>query len=131
MSYPKLESFLFLVMAASTAFAHGTEKAGPHGGEIQMPGGFHTEVVRAKDGTFNVYLLDVGLQNPTVMKSKVRVSTANDPSKWLDCKPVTNYFQCSVDSKVLGKHSILSMRVVRMDLPETEVKYNFPLRFGM
>lgn len=50
-----------LLLMASTAFAHGTDK-GPHGGARVDAGSYHVEAV-AKDTAISVYLYDEN-QNP-------------------------------------------------------------------
>lgn len=38
-------SILFLALTFEL-FAHGEDHPGPHGGRIQMPGAFHTELIQ-------------------------------------------------------------------------------------
>ena len=47
------------IWTATNAFAHGEDKAGPHGGFIRMPGAYHTEVVPVSKNQAKVYLLDM------------------------------------------------------------------------
>ena len=59
-------SILISSLVGLTAFAHGEDKPGPHGGHIRMPANFHTEVIQDLDGSFHIYLLDMQFKEPIV-----------------------------------------------------------------
>lgn len=87
--------FLIVLCGAGFAHAHGEDKPGPNGGEIRMPGAFHTELVRGEKGApAKVYLLDMEWKNPTVKDSAVSVSLDGKPAK--DCKPAKDHFTCEL-----------------------------------
>ncbi len=73
MKTPSTLFFAIVTTLSLNVFAHGEDKPGPHGGFIRMPGAFHTEVVKEKEG-YRVYLLDINWKNPSVLDSAVLAS---------------------------------------------------------
>lgn len=67
--------------------AHGMDAPGPHKGAIQMPGPFHTEVTKIKEGKFRVYLLDMEFRNPRIKDSSVEAIVVGKTATKLDCQP--------------------------------------------
>jgi hypothetical protein len=122
--------FLFLTLALfpSLGFAHGTEKPGPHGGFIKMPGGFHTEVLLVNSRTLKVYLLDFNWKNATVKDSSVSVLFVNGGKDTkLNCKPKKSSFECSALNTTFGTHGSFRITANRMNNKGAEVEYNLPL----
>jgi hypothetical protein len=79
------------------SFSHGMDKPGPHGGFVQMPGAFHTEVVPQKDGSLWVYLLDINIAEPSVRDSEVIGWIETPHSKInLDCRLAPPDHFCAV-----------------------------------
>ncbi len=82
----KLVLLLFVVASSvlfdGFAYGHGEEKPGPNGGEIRMPGAFHTEV-KGTAREFEVFLLDIEFKNAIVANSNVeaRLTQMTLPSK--------------------------------------------------
>ena len=66
--------FLGLMLNFSLVFAHGMNKPGPNGGEIRMPGPFHTEAKAEGANKLKVYLLDMNFKNPVTANSSVEVT---------------------------------------------------------
>jgi hypothetical protein len=90
-------SWLAIVASANTATGHGEDKPGPHGGEIRMPGAFHTELVWAGPRRVKVYLLDMNYKEPLTMKSSVSVTVnpkSGEPVE-ASCKTSGTAFTCS------------------------------------
>jgi len=50
-----LTALLVFPFYATQGLAHGEEIPGPHGGYVQMPANFHTEVVPDTSGALGVY----------------------------------------------------------------------------
>lgn len=94
----RLLFFLFILGGGEFALAHGEDKPGPHGGEIRMPGAFHTELVLDKGGKkgapAKIYLLDIEWKNPVVKDSAVSVAVDEKPAK--ECKPASDHFTCEL-----------------------------------
>ena len=63
------------------------EAPGPHKGAIKMPGPFHTEVTKIKEGKFRVYLLDMDFRNPRIKDSSVEATVVGKTETKLDCQP--------------------------------------------
>lgn len=78
------------------AFSHGENKPGPHGGQIRMPGAFHTELL-VETHMARVYLLDVNFKNPTTLNSTVSMKVGSDSNfKEVSCSPKVEYFECHI-----------------------------------
>lgn len=113
----------------SLAFAHGEDKSGPHGGQIQMPGAFHTEVLQDSNGAIRIYLLDISFQHPITNNSSVVVSAQDqDSNHKLSCSPKDNYFNCiSQSSKTLNSGKLL-IDAIRDGMKGVPAVYSLPLR---
>lgn len=86
------------LLALRIAEAHGEDKPGPHGGQIRMPGPYHTELVLNKSG-FKIYLLDINFENPTTKNSMVQASiTLEKKTYHLNCKAQINHFICQSEN---------------------------------
>lgn len=112
----------------SLAFAHGEDKPGPHGGQIRMPGAFHTEVLQDGNGAIRIYLLDISFQHPVTTNSSVVASTQGQESNYeLSCSPKDNYFNCTpkgTEKLVSGK---LLIDAVRDGMKGVRAIYSLPL----
>lgn len=119
---------LSLFGGASSAFAHGEDKPGPHGGVIRMPGAFHTEVVAQGDNAIDVYLLDINWKDPTVKDSSVSVSHVDGKRLTaLKCQARENLFSCEAGSRAL-RSGALYVKSSRLRMEGIEVTYPLPLR---
>ncbi len=118
----------FILFLSLTAFAHGEDKPGPHGGHIRMPSAFHTEVVVDNNTSLRVYLLDLQFQNPLTEKSKVTV-TLKDKKKTIKfaCPAMNDHFHCT--SKTAFTGGKLSVKASRSGIsaPKAAV-YELPLK---
>ena len=89
---------LFVILAllnATLSYGHGMNHAGPNGGEIRMPGIFHTEVYLDQAKTIRTYLLDGEMENAVTAKSKVSAYIKRDAQKIeLSCEVKSDYFGC-------------------------------------
>lgn len=91
----KLCGMLLSAFISVHAFAHGENKAGPHGGYIQMPANFHTEVVPLKNGNLKIYLIDLQFENPVVKNSDVQAVLAQGKKNTkLKCEIKADHFEC-------------------------------------
>lgn len=119
---------IFMFFACSFGLSHGGDEPGPHGGFIEMPGAFHTEVVPVSDGVFNVYLLDMEFKNPSVKNSEVQAWLRSGKKKTaLDCTAQKTYFHCvSADKKLQGKELIIKAK--REEMRGNEALYKLPLK---
>lgn len=115
---------------ASSAFAHGEDEPGPHGGVIRMPGAFHTEVVAQGDNAIDVYLLDINWKDPTVKDSSVSVTHVDEERRSsLKCQPRESHFSCGNDSSALKSGSLI-VKASRLGMQGIDVTYPLPLRVG-
>lgn len=119
---------LILMTYAAFTWAHGNGRPGPHGGHIQMPGAFHTELVIA-EGLARVYLLDMAFRDPTTHQSSVVVSLSNSSDKPPSCAPKENFFHCQLP-KDWSKASTLTIAATRKGLKGRAAVYKLPLAFS-
>jgi len=118
--------FSALFALSINAYAHGEDKPGPHGGYVRMPGAFHTEVVKEKEG-YRVYLLDINWKNPSVLDSTVSAFIQVDKNKTdLTCTKEADSYVCKSSLPQKGDLNILAKREGQTG--RTAV-YKLPLKF--
>lgn len=118
-------ALLVTLFAALIVDAHGEDHPGPHGGSIQMPGAYHTEVL-AKANGFQVYLLDMNFENPSVKDSQVMATlVSSDQKHKLTCEKQTNHYFCSANK--LPKKGQLILNTTRENSKGNEAIYQLPL----
>lgn len=116
-----------LLLVAHFAFAHGGDKPGPHGGFVEMPGAFHTEVVPEEGGSFKVYLIDINFQNPSIQDSTVEAWIESGKKRTsLNCVSQEDYFQCRSNGKLV-KGKKLVVKAKRQQMQGNEAVYKLPL----
>jgi hypothetical protein len=116
--------------SALTASAHGGDEPGPHGGFIQMPANFHTEVISNKDASFSVYLLDMEFKNPLTKNSDVKAwVTLNKKKTDLVCKPEPDHFVCK-GSKSLNTGTLFVRATRDGSVAAMDASYELPLKRG-
>jgi hypothetical protein len=120
---------LALLVFPGLAFAHGDNEPGPHGGLVTMPGIFHVEVTR--DGAaFNIYLLDMNIQRPTVHNSSISASVESGAlTTELDCQsvPEQHHFRCSASGDQRLDNGLLVVTATRDGSPPASARYHLPL----
>ena len=122
--------FVLAFSNAPSALAHGEDFPGPHGGEIRMPGAFHTEVKLDSPGHFRIYLLDVNFENPTVEKSQVeaKLKTAKDQVELSCVIAGTTSFLCKAPGLSLTDKATLIIKSKRSGMQGNEAIYELPLK---
>lgn len=130
--------FLLLnIIVMLNAYPHGSDKPGPNGGHILMPGSFHTELVINKTNPskqFIVFLLDSSLKNPITNNSSIQVTLRlqNDSSVDIPCvaQDGDHNFLCSLprDLSILKSKEIL-VKPVRNGVSASNAIYKLPLVF--
>lgn len=116
---------------ASQAFSHGEDKYGPNKGYIRMPGTFHTEVVPQKDGSYQIYLLDVQNKNPKVQDSTValELKTLSKTINFVCAPKNETYFHCKNEEiKKESKEGQIILKTKRNAIAAKEAIYNLPLK---
>jgi hypothetical protein len=124
-----MKNFAFIAMFISfTVFGHGENKPGPHGGEIRMPGNFHTELI-VEGSTARIYLLDMAFKNPLTEKSQVSVSAEGKSGVVKPhCVEKKSFFECHFP-KDLKNYKSLVIKPVRKGQKGREAHYTLPLKF--
>ncbi|CAN5517721.1 hypothetical protein BH10BDE1_BH10BDE1_14200 [soil metagenome] len=132
-----LALFVHMVILPDSTLARGEEKPGPNGGEIRMPGAFHTEL-KVSGRQIWVYLLDLKFEKARTDKSSVVVEVVSPtpgaaPVK-LDCKPAKvsepPKFVCMHANYEPSKGQTLKVRANRGTAMGQEVSYVLPLLSG-
>lgn len=114
-----------LLLIPHSVFSHGENKPGPHGGYIQMPGAFHTEVVPMGKNRARIYLLDMHWRNPS-RKGSVEARIGKNAAT---CTPESDYFWCTFPKESdLSLKGTLVVRAEREGLKGTEVSYELPFQ---
>jgi len=117
-----------LMFSPAAVFAHGEDKPGPHGGEIRMPGAFHTEVVKLSGSSVRIYLSDISFKDPTIEDSTLELSLNLDGKiSNATCKPADSAFDCSFDGVTLDGAGSLIVKASRKGANGIAVKYALPL----
>jgi hypothetical protein len=110
----------------TVAFGHGFDKPGPHGGAIQMPGAFHTEVVDKKNNSLEIFLLDMNFQNPSVKNSSLKVFTIAKGRKTdFECAMDTEKYVCKGNLPKTGKLHVIAQRE---KMQGNEAIYDIPVK---
>lgn len=118
--------FSLLTALSINVFAHGEDKPGPHGGYIRMPGAFHTEVIKDKNG-YRIYLLDINWKNPSVLDSSVSASIQTGKKKSdLTCTKESDSYLCKSSLPEKGELNIIAKREGQTGIV---AKYKLPLKF--
>lgn len=119
------------ILVVAMAHAHGEDQQGPHGGEIRMPGAFHTELVQKKPNSFLVYLLDIDWKNPVTQNSSVEASImkANTNTN-LTCISNKDHFECKSPTRLTSfkNGEELTIKAVREGATGGLAVYKLPLR---
>jgi hypothetical protein len=120
---------LFLTLLTTFAWGHGEDNPGPHGGHIKMPGAFHTEVVPGKNGSFDLYLININFQNPSVVNSSVETRILIGKAETtVACNTVEKtHFHCQAAGDSLKKGRLL-IKASREGAVGTEVEYSLPFK---
>ncbi len=114
-----------LLIPATLTFAHGEHRPGPHGGEIRMPGSFHTEVVSPTPTTFQVYILGVQFEDRPPQGWTVSSSYDGSPAT---CERTRSSFSCRLKTGSLRAPGMLEIKVTRGN-KESTANYETPLKF--
>lgn len=125
MKFFMLVAFL---MTGLKVFAHGENKPGPHGGNVLMPGPFHTELLLVAE-VATVWLLDMAFKNPTTENSQVTLTANNkDQSVSAECTNKKIFFECRFPQKI-SDYPWIKIKAVRKGVKGKEALYSLPLMF--
>jgi hypothetical protein len=127
-------AFLSLMIAQvgshGVALAHGEDVPGPHGGDVRMPGAFHTEV-KSEDGSLQIYLLDMNFSKPTIENSQLEALIKSGKTEVkLQCSPRTTSFSCALPKSQKLDSGELIIKANRDGLKGNAAVYQLPLKFG-
>lgn len=123
----KIVTLLSVLFISNNLFAHGMNKHGPHGGFINMPGAFHTELVD-KGQQMHVYLIDMSFKNPTVTDSSVAITYKGSKETKVACTKEKDYFVCEKPSEGLKNIDEISISAIRNNNKARDAVYKVPLK---
>lgn len=122
-------ALLVTLHLGTPAWGHGMNHPGPNGGEIRMPGIFHTEVYM-EGKIIRAYLLDGEMQNAVIEKSTVSGYVKRGAEKFdLICKVEKDYFGCRAGA---GREVLPGDRVVLQANRQGQAGiaiYQFPFKY--
>ena len=129
-AFTVLHICLVIIFYSKDSLAHGVDKKGPHGGFIQMPGAFHTELVPQENGAFDVYLIDGNFKNPTVKDSSIEVTLkVQNNDKRVECISEGDRFICKMpEGKNMKERAKIFIKAVRAKNSRGIAIYNLPLK---
>lgn len=131
MRFAELLLVTTIFLGGGSVFAHGEDVPGPHGGEVRMPGAYHTEVILLDSQRLKIYLLDMNWKNPTVENSKVDVVIRGKVNSKAVCEKEGNAFSCSFGEDVnLKSRGAFEVQSTRDGVKGGAAKYSTPLKFG-
>lgn len=107
-------------------YGHGDHRPGPHGGEIRMPGVFHTELVAINSRQYKVYLLDMKFADATTQDSHVKVSYEGKRAK---CEKAEDHFKCTFKRSLKKKKGEILIEATRKGKRGKAI-YAMPLKFS-
>lgn len=124
-----MNSILTLLAVSHLVLAHGEDKPGPHGGFIQMPGSFHTELVPLSNTQLKIYLLDMAWKNPTTHNSEITLKSNSQKSKDVKCSKKADHFLCELSQgNEITKKGSLELTAKRQGVPGNTIIYQTPLK---
>ncbi|MCG6192318.1 hypothetical protein LFX25_03575 [Leptospira sp. FAT2] len=121
----KVAISIILIFASYGMLAHGEHEAGPNGGIIRMPGGFHTELVLLKEG-LKIYLLDINFKNPSTKNGNLQAKIVHGKSdQKLECQAHPDHFFCPV-SNIPSSGKII-IKATREKMEGIDAIYDLPI----
>ena len=123
---------LLSLLFPALTFAHGEDKPGPNQGYLQMPGGFHTELVLDQDRSAHIYLLNMEFKNPTAKDSSVELTYKNGKKNIpFKCTVMGgDHFHCVTSEKYSMKKGTLVVKAIREKAVGNEATYKLPLKLS-
>jgi hypothetical protein len=120
-----------ILLFGQFALSHGENKPGPHRGYIRMPGAFHTEVVPINATDFQVFLLDLNWQKPTVVDSSVQAKVVSlNKEIAFGCNKDGDHFMCKIPTGFSLNRGQLILKAKRENSTGADAIYELPLNRG-
>lgn len=119
-------TLLLTTMLSLGAFAHGMNKAGPHGGYVRMPGNYHVELV-SKGRSVEVYFLDMMFKPITIDKASTTLSLNGIKGYKTVCKKEAARFVCDLGSESLTSYQEAVLETSKDGKAMAQSSYKLPL----
>jgi hypothetical protein len=111
------------------AFAHGANKAGPHGGYIRMPGNYHIELVPAENKEIKVYFLDMTFAPVSLEEAQVTMTLKGKKTLKAECLKEQHFFRCDTKDQSFKNYREVIVESSRDGKGLTSSVYKIPLSF--
>lgn len=120
---------LGFIFSTHKLFAHGMDEPGPHQGQVQMPGTYHTEILIENKQDVKVYLLDIDFKNPVTEKSEVLAVFESGRTKVdMPCMAENDYFICRTRQTLNFKRGTIRIKSHREEAKGADAIYDLPLK---
>jgi len=110
------------------AQTYDEEAPGPHGGYMQRPTNFHTEVIPNKDSSFKIYLLDLELRSSVAKNSKVVAWVSSNRIRTdFQCRSQIDHFHCK-GTKTLSTGTLFVRAIRNGVVGAIDATYDLPFK---
>jgi hypothetical protein len=109
-------------------YAHGMNKAGPHGGYIRMPGTYHVELVPAAK-EIKVYFLDMNFAPIPLNQAHVTLTLNGKKPLKAQCLREMHFFRCDTNEQSFKNFKELILESSKDGEPMATSSYKIPLKF--
>lgn len=117
-----------LLLVSQASFAHGMNKAGPHGGFVRMPGNYHIELVPS-GLELKVYFLDMNFKPLPINDATVEVILNGKKPITAQCLKEMQFFRCDTHEQSYKKFKEISIESSLNGSAEAKSVYKVPLKF--
>lgn len=121
-------TILLSTLVSQTAFAHGTNKAGPHGGYIRMPGNYHIELVPAPK-ELKVYFLDMMFAPISIDQASLTMTLKGKKQLKAECLKELHFFRCDTKDQSFKNYKEIVIESNREGKATAVSNYKIPLSF--
>ena len=121
-------TLLLTLVLSQTAFAHGMNKAGPHGGYVRMPGAYHVELVPV-DKELKVYFLDMAFAPISIDQASVTLTLRGKTTLKAECLKELHFFRCDTKDQSFKSFREIIVESTKDGKASASSNYKVPLSF--
>lgn len=121
-------TILLSTIVSQAAFAHGMNKAGPHGGYVRMPGNYHIELVPA-DRELKVYFLDMMFAPISIDQSSLSLTLRGKKQLKAECLKELHFFRCDTKDQSFKNYREIVIESNKEGKAAATSTYKIPLSF--
>jgi hypothetical protein len=120
---------IFAAFALSaSSYAHGMNKAGPHGGYVRMPGTYHVELVPAGK-ELKVYFLDMNFAPIPINQASVTLTLNGKKPLKAQCLKEMHFFRCDTNEQSIKNYKEVLLETSKDGETPATSNYKIPLKF--